>query len=71
MTAWPLALEWGEIGTLHEVWKCTQMIPTTEELNKILLGPDKERRTAWHLAVIRGELKKLQKNGDLLHILYI
>jgi len=71
MTAWPLALDWGEIGTLHKVRKCTQMITTTEELNKILLIPDKEGRTTWHLAVIRGGLKKLQKNGNLLHILYI
>jgi hypothetical protein len=47
------------------------MITTTEELNKILLIPDKEGRTTWHLAVIRGGLKKLQKNGNLLHILYI
>ena len=44
-----------------KVWYCTQGILTTWELNKFLLATDNEGRMAWHLAVVRGELKKLQK----------
>jgi hypothetical protein len=47
------------------------MIPTTEELNKILLGTDKKGRTSWHLAVVRGELKKLQKMEFATYHVYI
>ena len=35
--------------------------PTPEELNKLLLPQDNERKTAWHVEVERGEAETLGK----------
>jgi hypothetical protein len=36
---------------------------TTEELNKLFLAQDGERRTAWHVAAIRGKIRIRQIVG--------
>jgi hypothetical protein len=56
-----LAAVRGKLKKLQKVWQCAKEKITREELNKLLLGTDKNGRTAWHMAVNCGKIEMLQK----------
>ena len=60
-TALHHALYSGNIQILDIIWKLAKEHLTTEELKKLLLAQDDERKTIWHVAAERGEVEILEK----------
>jgi len=61
MMAWQKLAENGNLEVRHKIWDWAEKKPTTEEINKFLLGTDNEGRAAWHWAAFWVNLEELQK----------
>jgi hypothetical protein len=54
-----LAVERGNLSVLQKVWEWAEIKLTAEEINKLILAPANNGKTAWHLAAERGNLDTL------------